>query len=227
MQNYKGALFDHVLFPGGSGVAWSQSRYQCLNKGSTEGPWTVCSEFLCKQPFAQCFPRNCPFHFEYPEQWVIVSITTWKTDPFLQNLYYDDSAAHCPALKKYTFHLFCSSIGTKLGSDCTPPPLKCFIMPPPQTPNRKGGGGYWFWCGSRRRPLSFLYALSPESMCGFWPNLQDTLLGRGKEVFSFWWPWPHFQGHISTLNCLILTKKAYLHPISWTKWRILAKLHVL
>ena len=165
MQNYKGALFDHVLFPGESGVAWSQSRYQCLNKGSTEGPWTVCSEFLCKQPFAQCFPRNCPFHFEYPEQWVIVSITTWKTDPFLQNLYYDDSAAHCPALKKYTFHLFCSSIGTKLGSDCTPPPAEVFYYAPPPTPNRKGGGGYWFWCGSRRRPLSFLYALYLLNQC--------------------------------------------------------------
>ena len=49
----------------------------------------------------------------------------------------------------------------------------------------------------------------------------------GKKWFRFWWPWSHFQGHTSNLNYQILTKKAYLHPISWTKWRILAKFHIL
>ena len=28
----------------------------------------------------------------------------------------------------------------------------------------------------------------------------DTLLGGGKEVIRFWWPWPHFQGHTNTLK---------------------------
>ena len=28
----------------------------------------------------------------------------------------------------------------------------------------------------------------------------DTLLGGRKEVISFWWPWPHFQDHTSSLK---------------------------
>ena len=42
--------------------------------------------------------------------------------------------------------------------------------------------------------------LSCEPMNAFWPA---TLLGRGKEVIRFWWPWPHFQGLTSTFYCQI------------------------
>ena len=28
-----------------------------------------------------------------------------------------------------------------------------------------------------------------------------TLLGEGNELSRFWWPWPYFQGHSSTLKC--------------------------
>ena len=91
---------------------------------------------------------------------------------------------------------------------------------------------YCFRCGSRRRcfrhPCSFLSALYLlNQWVDFDQTCTDTLLGRGKEVVGFWWPWPHFQGHTSTLNYQILTKKSLSAPISWTKWRILAKLHVL
>ena len=55
-------------------------------------------------------------------------------------------------------------------------------------------------------------------------------LGWFKDLIRFWWPWPNFQGHhtIKTLKFSNLwPKKACLHPISWTKWWILAKLHIL
>ena len=50
---------------------------------------------------------------------------------------------------------------------------------------------------------------------------------HGKEVVRFWWPWPHFQGHTSILNVKFWPRKACLHPISWTKWWILAKHYAL
>ena len=36
----------------------------------------------------------------------------------------------------------------------------------------------------------------------FYQTSTDSLLGQGKEVIRFWWPWPHFQGHyiIKTLK---------------------------
>ena len=41
----------------------------------------------------------------------------------------DDSAAHCPALKKYPLtSLFCSSIGTKLGSNALGPQFEAFYL---------------------------------------------------------------------------------------------------
>ena len=91
----------------------------------------------------------------------------------------------------------------------------CPIMHPPPPPTE----------GRRRRPRSFLFALSLS-----WTKrcILTKLLGRGIEVIKLLWPWPHFQGHTSTLNYRMFTKKkACLHPISWTEWRILAKLHVL
>ena len=40
----------------------------------------------------------------------------------------------------------------------------------------------------------------------------DALLGRGKEVIRFWWPWPYFQGHTSTLNVALWPKKSLSAP---------------
>ena len=154
------------------------------------------------------------------------------------------------------------------------------------SPNRSGGGGggtYCFWCGSCQH--SFLYALYLlNQWVDFDQTCTDTLVEWRKEVIRFWWLWPRFQGHTSTLrNFQILTKKACLHsllnqmtdsgqtsyivtlgwfkdlvrfwwpwpnfqghhtiktvkifkfspkkaclhPVSWTKWRILSKLHTL
>ena len=64
------------------------------------------------------------------------------------------------------------------------------------SPNRSGGT-YCFWCGSHQRRhscsfLSVLYLLNQ--------TCTGTLLGQGEEVIRFWWPWPHFQGHTSTLK---------------------------
>ena len=70
--------------------------------------------------------------------------------------------------------------------------------------------------------MSLVCTPSPESNC----QILTKPLRHGKEMTRFWWPWPHFQGHTS-FECQILTKKACLHPISWTKWWILAKLYVL
>ena len=85
-------------------------------------------------------------------------------------------------------------------------------------PQPKGRGTYRFWCGSlrRRHPCSFMSA-SSEPLGGFRPNLNRHTIGTGKQVIRFWWPWPHFQGQISTLNIKFLPKAAYLHPISWIK----------
>ena len=95
--------------------------------------------------------------------------------------------------------------------------------------NRRGGETYCFWCGSRQhwRPLFLVCTLSPEPIGGFRPNLHRYHIGREErsdkilvtltsssrshqhfEIFKLW------------------PKKACLHPISWTKWQILAKLHM-
>ena len=71
------------------------------------------------------------------------------------------------------------------------------------SPNRMGGLTYCFWCGSRRRPRCSLYALHlPNQWVDFYQTCTDTLLGgmKDSEVIRLWWPWPHFQGHISTLK---------------------------
>ena len=77
------------------------------------------------------------------------------------------------------------------------------------SPNRMGRGTYCFWCGSHRRQrgrqcprphcsISALYLLN--QLVDFDHTCIDTLLGRKKEVIRFWWPWPHFLGHTSTLK---------------------------
>ena len=63
-----------------------------------------------------------------------------------------------------------------------------------------GGGTYCFWCGSRRRrrPRCSLSSLS-------WTNgwiltkLAQTHYWKGGKKW-FWWHWPYFQGHTSTLK---------------------------
>ena len=85
------------------------------------------------------------------------------------------------------------------------------IMSPKLCPaNRRGGGTYCISCWSRWHPhrhsfLSALYLLN--QWVDFDQTCIDTLLGWGKEVFRFWWPWPPFQGRTIT-ECQILTKKS-------------------
>ena len=85
-----------------------------------------------------------------------------------------------------------------------------FIM----SPQPKGSGGtYCFWCRSCWRLCSFLSALYLlNQWVDFDQTCTNTLLGVGKEVIKFWWLWPHFQGHTSTLNYQILTKKSLSAP---------------
>ena len=93
-------------------------------------------------------------------------------------------------------------------------------------PHNRRAWGDCFWCGSnlRRRRCSFLSELYLlNQWVEFGQTHTDTLLGRGKEMM-----WLDF-GDID----LILRsyqhfeifkswpKKAWLHTISWTKWRIL------
>ena len=49
--------------------------------------------------------------------------------------------------------------------------------------------------------LLIVCTLSPEpEWVDFDQTCTDTLLGGKKEVIRFWWPWPYFQGHSSTLK---------------------------
>ena len=38
----------------------------------------------------------------------------------------------------------------------------------------------------------------------------DTLVGKGKELVRFWWPWPYFQGHRGTLKFPNMVSVHYL-----------------
>ena len=69
------------------------------------------------------------------------------------------------------------------------------------SPQLKGGGrrgACYFWCGSCWLLVCTL--VSSTKWVDFDQTWTDTLLGWGKEVIRFWCPWPHFQGHTSTLN---------------------------
>ena len=94
---------------------------------------------------------------------------------------------------------------------------------PFMSPQPKGRGTYWFWCGSRGVHV----ASCLHSRVDFDQTEADTLFGRGKDVIRFWWPWHHFHGHTSILNVKFWSKTACLHTISWTKWWILAERNVL
>ena len=70
-------------------------------------------------------------------------------------------------------------------------------------PQPKGRGEILFWYGSCRLwhpgcSLSALYLLN--QLVEFDQTCTDTLLGGRKEVVRFWWHWPHFEGHTSTLK---------------------------
>ena len=70
-------------------------------------------------------------------------------------------------------------------------------------PTTEWVGTYCFWCGSRLRrhprcSLSALYLLN--QWVDFDQTCTDPLLGGRKEGIRFWWPWPHFQCHTSTLK---------------------------
>ena len=80
--------------------------------------------------------------------------------------------------------------------------------------SQRGGGTYCFWCGfcQRLRQRSFLSALYLLNQCvDLDQTSTDTLLGQGKEMIWFWWPWPRFQGHTST-ECHILTQNSFSAP---------------
>ena len=84
-------------------------------------------------------------------------------------------------------------------------------------------------CGSRRCPRSFWSALYIS-----WTNgwiltklAQMHNWERGKKILDFFYLDLIFKVTPALWNFQILTKKACLHPICWTKWSILAKLHIL
>ena len=70
----------------------------------------------------------------------------------------------------------------------------------------------WMIQFQRRRPcsLSALYLLN--QCLDFDQTGTDTLLGQGKDVVRFWWPWPHFKGHASTLNFSNFDQKSLSAP---------------
>ena len=107
-------------------------------------------------------------------------------------------------------------------------PCPYYVLPIKGEVQGFGGGWYCFCCGSHRNrhPRSVLFALY---LLNQWVDFDQTgiyaLLGREKEVIRS--RWPHFQCHTSTLNVKFWLNKVCLQPISWIKWRILAKLSVL
>ena len=75
------------------------------------------------------------------------------------------------------------------------------------------GGGHCFWCGSHRCRCSLLSALYLlNQWMDFDQTCTDTLLGEGKTVIRFWWPWPHFQGHTGTLKFFNFDQKSLSAP---------------
>ena len=76
--------WDGVLGPQLGTDAWGKDRRKDLKQ---------CVPNFCENnPFHSVCRETAPFHclanFDNPEHWVIFSITTWKTDPFLQKLYF-------------------------------------------------------------------------------------------------------------------------------------------
>ena len=73
----------------------------------------------------------------------------------------------------------------------------------------EGGGTYCFWCGSLRR-RRWRCSLSARYLLNQWVDFDKTctgtLSGGRKEVIRFLCPWPHFEGHTSTLKF-----SAFLH----------------
>ena len=89
-----------------------------------------------------------------------------------------------------------------------------------------GGGTYCFCCGSRRCcSLSALYLL--KQWVDFDQTCTDTLLEGWEEVNRFWWPWPHFHGHTSTLKCSNFDQKILFAPHLFNQMTILVKLLIL
>ena len=73
--------------------------------------------------------------------------------------------------------------------------------------------------------LLIVCTLSPEPTGGFQPNLHRHIIGMEERsafilVILTWFSRSH--QHFQIFN--FLQKKTCLHPISWTKWRILAKI---
>ena len=80
----KGGGGRRVLGPQLGTDAWTKDRWKDRKQ---------CVPNFCEnKPFRSVFRENCPSHclanFDNPEHSVIFSITTWKTDSFLQKLYY-------------------------------------------------------------------------------------------------------------------------------------------
>ena len=74
--------------------------------------------------------------------------------------------------------------------------------------------------------LFIVCTLSLEPIGGVRPNLHRHIIWREERSDRFWWHWPHFQGHTSTLKFSNFDRKVCLHPVSWSKWQILTKIHI-
>ena len=112
-----------------------------------------------------------------------------------------------------------------LGLDC--PDLSVqnlwWLCPPP--PNRRGGRTYCFWCGSVGvasclHSISWIngWILTKFAQTHYWDREKKwldfgdlDLISRSHRHFKIFKFWP---------------QKACLHSFSWTKWRILVRLHI-
>ena len=87
------------------------------------------------------------------------------------------------------------------------------LCPPPQPKGRDAGGEYIAFGAD---PVSVAHCLHSISLTSGWilTKLAQTHYweGRRKEVFRYWWPWPHFQGQPTFWNFQILTKIRSLGP---------------
>ena len=89
-----------------------------------------------------------------------------------------------------------------------------------------------YWDGDKKwldfGELDLIFKFWPKKACqhSLLNQMTDSgqtpyivMLGWFKDLIRFWWHWPYFQGHHTICKHFkFWSQKAWMHPISWTKW---------
>ena len=104
-----------------------------------------------------------------------------------------------------------------------------YIFPLFSPPNRRGGEKYCFGADPFGVGVLVVHCLHSDSWTNRWSltKLAQTQYWEGgKKWLDFGDTDLIFKVIPALWIFQILTKKAFLHPISWSKWRILTKTHI-